>query len=71
MGELKGELGAIFCDTGEAGEDAHEGAIHALAVAHVEEDVGDRGGVDFLLNVGFEGGTVAEVAASVDADMDV
>jgi hypothetical protein len=71
MGKLEGEVRVGFGDTGESGEDAHEGAVHAIAVAHIEQDVGGSGVIDFLFNVGFEGGAGAEVAATVDADIDV
>ena len=52
MGELEGELGSCFDQTGYSGEDAHEGAIHAFAPTHIKINMCESGVFDFcLMNV--------------------
>ena len=71
MGELEGELGSCFDQTGYSGEDAHEGAIHAFAPTHIKINMCESGVFDFLLNERFEGGADSKGATSSEADVDL
>ena len=71
MGELEGELGSCFDQTGYSGEDTHEGAIHAFAPTHIKINMCESGVFNFLFNERFEAGLIRKEPRPVEADVDL